>query len=98
MKVTRSQKPAPNQTADPPKRARARAYPAMERFGFLWVWMGEPGRVDVASLPDFNRLTDPGFVSVGKTNHVRCAYRLVADNLLDLSHVGFVHTSTIRRS
>ena len=57
--------------------------------------MGEPAAADVARLPDFHRLSDPGYVAVGKTNYVRCAYRLVADNLLDLSHVGFVHTSTI---
>ena len=57
--------------------------------------MGEAAAADPALVPDFHWLTDPGFAAVGKTNHVACAYELVTDNLLDLSHVGFVHTTTL---
>lgn len=85
---------APSQGAIPGK-ARLRAYPAQEKYGWIWLWMGEPEGADPALIPDFHQLTDPNFAAVGKTNHVRAAYKLVTDNLLDLSHVGYVHTSTI---
>jgi len=74
---------------------RVKSYPAIERYGWVWLWMGEIGAANASLIPDFHWLSDDGFAAVGKTNHVACDYRLVADNLLDLSHVGFVHTSTI---
>jgi phenylpropionate dioxygenase-like ring-hydroxylating dioxygenase large terminal subunit len=66
-----------------------------EKYGWIWVWMGEEAAADTALIPDFHPLTDPQHASVGKTNHARSNYTLVTDNLMDLSHVGFVHTSTI---
>lgn len=84
----------PSQSLVPPT-ARVHSYPVEERYGWIWIWMGEPARADAALIPDFSKLTDPAYAAVGKTNHVRAAYNLVVDNLLDLSHVGFVHTTTI---
>lgn len=84
----------PSQDFIPPK-ACVKAYPVHEHYGWIWVWMGDPTVADTALIPDFHQLTDPAYGAVGKTNYVRCNYRLVADNLIDLSHVGFVHTSTI---
>jgi vanillate O-demethylase monooxygenase subunit len=78
-----------------PKRARLRPYKAVERYGWVWIWMGDSEAADEARIPDFHQLTDPAYRAVGKTNHVEAGYRLINDNLLDLSHVGFVHTSTI---
>lgn len=84
----------PNQATVPP-RANIRVYPAAERYGWVWAWMGDPAQADSALIPDLSPLTDPGYRAVGKTNHVRASYQLVVDNLMDLSHAGFVHTSTI---
>ena len=84
----------PSQSLIPP-RLRAKAYPCQERHGWIWVWMGDAKDADPTLIPDFHRLTDPRYASVGKANHVRAGYKLVTDNLMDLSHVGFVHTSTI---
>ncbi len=83
----------PSQGLIPPA-ARVKAYPVVERYGWIWVWLGD-GPADAATIPDFSQLTDPTFAAVGKTNYVRCAYQLLTDNLLDLSHVGYVHTTTI---
>ncbi|MGE0742626.1 MAG: Rieske 2Fe-2S domain-containing protein [Hyphomonadaceae bacterium] len=78
-----------------PTNACVRSYPAVDRHGWVWVWMGEPEMADPELIPDFHRLTDPAHATVGKTNHVAAGYKLVTDNLVDLSHVGYVHTSTI---
>lgn len=84
----------PSQSFVPPV-ARVRAYPAIERYGWVWLWMGDPARADRSAIPDFSLLESPRHAAVGKTNRVAADYRLVTDNLMDLSHVGFVHTTTI---
>lgn len=85
---------APSHGSVPP-RARVRAYPSVERYGWIWAWMGDPELADDSTIPDFSKLDSPGFRAVGKTNHVLANYKLVTDNLMDLSHVGYVHQSTI---
>ena len=84
----------PSQSAIPP-RAQVRSYPTAERFGWIWAWMGDAQAADEAAIPDFSMLTSPEFRAVGQTNHVKAGYQLVTDNLMDLSHVGYVHQSTI---
>lgn len=84
----------PSQRAVPP-RARIRSYPAVERHGWVWVWMGAVERADEGSIPDLALLTNPDLAAVGTTNNVAASYQYLVDNLMDLSHVGFVHTSTI---
>jgi phenylpropionate dioxygenase-like ring-hydroxylating dioxygenase large terminal subunit len=77
-----------------PPRAQVRAYAAVERYGWIWAWMGDAA-ADPAAMPDFSLLTAPGYRAVGKTNYLKADYRLLTDNLMDLSHVGYVHQSTI---
>ena len=84
----------PSQAALPP-RAKVRAYPTEERHGWIWAWMGDVDSADAALIPDFTEMTAPDQKAVGQTNHVMANYRLVTDNLMDLSHVGYVHQSTI---
>ena len=81
--------------AEIPAGVGVRSYPALERYGWVWVWMGEPQDADPSRVPEFPQLVDPTFAAVGKTTHVEANYLLVNDNLMDLSHVGYVHTSTI---
>jgi len=84
----------PSQDAIPSKLC-VKAYPVVERFGWIWVWMGDVDAADPKLIPDFGQLTDPHYAAVGKTNYTRSAYRLVTDNLMDLSHAAFVHPTTI---
>jgi vanillate O-demethylase monooxygenase subunit len=84
----------PSQKAVPP-RARIRTYAAIERYGWIWLWTGDEAAADPRHIPDFSHLTNPEYAAVGSTNHVACSYQLLVDNLLDLSHLGFVHLSTI---
>ena len=75
-----------------PAAARVRAYPALERYGFVWIWPGEAHRADSARLPDFAYLAQPDRFTVVKGYlHVAANYQLVVDNLLDLSHAQFLH-------
>ena len=84
----------PGQSQIPPG-SRVRGYPAVERYRWIWVWMGDPELADESLIPDFHWLVDPGWGSKGTVFHVDCHYQLVMDNLLDPSHIAFVHATTI---
>src|SRR5258708_15493183 len=75
--------------------ACVRAYPVVERHRFIWLWMGDPALADPALVPDMHWNHDPAWAGDGKTIHVKCDYRLVVDNLMDLTHETFVHGSSI---
>jgi vanillate monooxygenase len=71
------------------------SYPLAERHGFLWIWMGEAAKADPVRIPDFHRNADPGWKTVHSQLPIAAHYQLVVENLIDLSHVGFVHAKTI---
>lgn len=70
-------------------------YPVLERYRFVWVWPGDPALADPAQVPDLHWHDDPNWVSDGRVIHAKCDYRLVVDNLMDLTHETFVHGSSI---
>lgn len=78
-----------------PQSARVRAYPVVERHGLIWIWMGAAELADADLVPDIHWMQAPGWVASIGYHHMRADYRLVGDNLLDLSHESFLHTRTI---
>jgi phenylpropionate dioxygenase-like ring-hydroxylating dioxygenase large terminal subunit len=75
--------------------ACVRAFPVVERHRFVWVWPGDPALADPARVPDLHWNDDPGWTGDGKLIRVKCDYRLVLDNLMDLTHETFVHGGSI---
>ncbi|MBT9486817.1 MAG: aromatic ring-hydroxylating dioxygenase subunit alpha [Rubrivivax sp.] len=75
--------------------ACVRAYPVAEKHRFVWVWPGDPLLADPALIPDLHWNHDPAWAADGKLITVACDYRLVLDNLMDLTHETFVHGSSI---
>ncbi|KQT64387.1 MULTISPECIES: aromatic ring-hydroxylating dioxygenase subunit alpha [unclassified Aureimonas] len=75
--------------------ACVKSYPLEERHRFLWIWMGDPALADTATIPDLHWNDDPNWTGDGRVIHVKCDYRLVVDNLMDLTHETFVHGSSI---
>jgi vanillate O-demethylase monooxygenase subunit len=71
------------------------AFPIVERHRFLWVWPGDPALADPATIPDLHWMNADGWAGDGKVIQVKCDYRLVIDNLMDLTHETFVHGSSI---
>jgi vanillate O-demethylase monooxygenase subunit len=78
-----------------PRTACIRSYPVVEQDGFVWVWMGDPARADEAAVTRFPWMKRPGWQRTSLHAHIACHYQLVIDNLLDLSHLAFVHASTV---
>jgi phenylpropionate dioxygenase-like ring-hydroxylating dioxygenase large terminal subunit len=84
----------PGQSRVPPD-AGVRSYPVEERYKWVWVWMGDPDRADPALIPDFHWRDDPDWAATASYMLISCNHQLIIDNLLDLSHVAFVHEGTI---
>lgn len=75
-----------------PSSCRVRSYPVVARDSMLWIWMGDAA-ADPSLIPDYFFL-DPanGFQVVPRDHlHMPVDYRLIIANLLDLSHVSFLH-------
>lgn len=75
-----------------PASAQRRAYALLERYGLVWIWPGAASAADPAILPQFPPFdAHPGFTAVDGYLRVGANYQLVIDNLLDLSHVDYLH-------
>lgn len=85
----------PHGNGEIPKAAHVRRYPVEERWSALWIWMGAPERADPTLIPDFSNL-DPErfFVGTGYLQ-VEANYQLEVDNILDLSHIDYVHEGSL---
>ena len=79
-----------------PPRARLNQYPAAERSGAIWVWMGDPALADPSQIINFDFVTDR-VRWAGNTGYlkIKANYQLVIDNLLDLSHGAFLHARSL---
>ena len=78
-----------------PKAAKVPTFPLMEKYGFIWIWMGDEA-ADPSKLPDYSMLTNGHSNSVGHTYmHVKANYQLLTDNVMDLSHIDHVHGEII---
>jgi len=71
------------------------AYPAVERDKLVWVWMGEARKADPALIPDCHHHVDPGWRSEPRYAYFKANYLLVLDNLLDFSHLSYVHENSL---
>lgn len=78
-----------------PRGARIRSFPLVERYGLVWIWMGDAAAADPARIPDWRWAEDPEWSSMQGYFHIGCASALAIDNLMDLSHIGYVHKTTI---
>jgi len=79
-----------------PLGANVRSYPVADKWGLLWIWMGEPRNADETLIPNLWTHDHPEWrISMIDRLDVDGDYRLLADNLLDPSHVAFLHKTTL---
>ena len=76
-------------------KACVRRFPLVEKHRFIWLWMGDPALADPALVPDMHWNDHPDWAGDGKLITVKCDYRLVIDNLMDLTHETYVHGTSI---
>lgn len=72
-----------------------KSYRAVERYGFIWVWPGDQALADPALIPHLEWAVSDQWAYGGGLFHINCDYRLMIDNLMDLTHETYVHASSI---
>jgi vanillate O-demethylase monooxygenase subunit len=78
-----------------PSGARVASFPVVEQDQMVWIWLGDPALADPGAVPRHEIHGDPTWAWVKDRYLVQANYQLITDNLMDLTHVGYVHTHTI---
>ncbi len=68
-----------------------RTYATLERGPVVWIWMGEPEQADVDRLPPQPWLTTGDWETSKGYMHLKASYVRLHENLLDLTHLSFLH-------
>ncbi len=74
---------------DIPAGFAARVFPSVERASLVYVFMGDPSKADASRIPDFVEESDPAWEATPDRMLLEANWRLVLDNLLDLTHLTF---------
>ncbi|MCW0182941.1 MAG: aromatic ring-hydroxylating dioxygenase subunit alpha [Zavarzinia sp.] len=82
-----------------PAKARVRSYPVVQRYDLVWIWMGDPALADPDKILKIEHWGDPSWgFNTGPVMELDCNYLLVTDNLLDPSHVSWVHPGSFAQA
>lgn len=81
--------------AEVPRGAAVPSYPVHERWSAVWIWMGDAALADPAKIPELTWLDDSHWAITPGTIEVAANYQFIIDNLLDLTHVTYVHKNTL---
>lgn len=78
-----------------PQAACVRSFPVREQDGIVWFWPGLPERAALQEPPAYPFHADPQWAHKRSRYRIGGHHELINDNLIDLSHVGYVHGRTI---
>jgi phenylpropionate dioxygenase-like ring-hydroxylating dioxygenase large terminal subunit len=78
-----------------PAAAKVDAWACLEQDGIIWLWGGDSASADPAKIPDFGAVADrPDRKVLRGYTLINAPYEYCTDNLMDLSHIEFVHRGT----
>jgi phenylpropionate dioxygenase-like ring-hydroxylating dioxygenase large terminal subunit len=78
-----------------PGQASVRGYCVLEKNGIVWIWMGDPALANGMAIAEVAGHDDPQWVWRPVYMHVAANWQLLVDNILDLTHVAYIHARTI---
>lgn len=85
----------PTMSSPPP--VKVETYPVREVGPLVWIYLGDKDRIDaVPPPPVMDWMTDPGFAIRKGAMQIAANYLLLKENVLDLSHLGYVHASSFQ--
>jgi phenylpropionate dioxygenase-like ring-hydroxylating dioxygenase large terminal subunit len=86
----------PHAGAAIPKAAAVKSWSVLERHRLLWIWGGDANDADESLIPDYSAITSaPDDATIRGYLPTDCDYRLLADNILDLTHADYLHAGTL---
>lgn len=75
------------------ERCNVKSYSVFESQGVIWIWMGDAEKSDPATIIDIGEPDGrSGWAVVNGYLKVKSHYELITDNLMDLSHVPYLHS------
>jgi vanillate O-demethylase monooxygenase subunit len=83
----------PSQAQVPPG-AMVRAFPVHEVGHLVWIWLGEPAAAAGTPLPQQDWMADPAWPCSTERMHLKASYVRLHENLLDLTHLSFLHANS----
>lgn len=79
-----------------PPAADVPTFPIVERDGIVWLWAGAREKADAALIPDFSFAAEsPHSRTLRGCLPMMANYQYGTDNLLDLSHIEYVHKGSL---
>lgn len=76
-----------------PTSMEVRSYPIVEQDDLIWIWTGDAEKADSKEIVSFPFHQE--WPHLNHTQHVKCDWQLMIGNLMDLTHLAYVHPSTI---
>lgn len=79
-----------------PPDTRVRTYPLVERYRAIWIWLGDVDGANPDLVPVLAHMPAPGgHQNIGNYLHVRGNWLLETDNIMDLTHVHYLHEGSL---
>lgn len=80
----------PTMSSPPP--IRVQSYPVREVGPLLWIYLGDPSQLEkVPPPPHADWMTEGAYALRKGSMAIKANYLLLKENVLDLSHLGYVH-------
>jgi phenylpropionate dioxygenase-like ring-hydroxylating dioxygenase large terminal subunit len=77
-----------------PRKARVDSYPTVERYGWVWVFLGDLPEAERPPIPPFPEFGKPGWRAVYGEFLWNAHYTRVVENGADVAHAPFVHKNS----
>jgi vanillate O-demethylase monooxygenase subunit len=74
-----------------PRNICVKSYPVIERGSFVWIWMGAPDEADPCLLPNFEWMVSDAWKRSFIYMKLAGSYVHLHENILDLSHLSYLH-------
>ena len=81
-----------------PKHARVASYPVFQKGDYVWIWMGQADKADAAEIVDYPPDDQINWPRGHDMLHLQASYIMVLENLMDLSHLSYLHKTSIGSS
>ena len=78
-----------------PRNTGVRSYCLVEQGALIWIWMGDKAAADPARIPTQPWMTAPDWACTHGTMHLGGNYVSLHENLMDLTHLTYLHADTI---
>lgn len=77
-----------------PKKARVDSYPVEDRYGWIWVFLGDLSAAERPPIPPFPEFGQPGWRAIYGEFLWHANYTRVVENGADIAHAPFVHKNS----